>query len=86
MLNTALLLAITTMAFSVIVLWVTIHNMLSGKSIKNFLPFFLLGIILSFYAGAIMFELFFSSIWVVLESMILLSLVWIFINIWRQSL
>lgn len=86
MFNQVMWLAIPTFIFSIIIMWESFQSMIHGKSIKNFLPFFCLTLALSFYAGAISFELFFNSLWAILESAILLSLVWIFINIWRNRL
>jgi hypothetical protein len=78
-------LVVITFLFSGIILWVSLENMISKKSISSFLPFFFLGLVLSFYAATIAFELFFTSVWALLESSVLLSLVWIFINIWRNN-
>jgi len=79
-------LAATALVFSLVILWTSISSMLDGKSIGKFLSFFFLGIVLSYYGAVILFELFFDWAWVVVESAILLCLVWVFVDIWREHL
>lgn len=86
MVNQVMLLAISMFVFALVILWISVKNMISRKSIYSFLPFFLLGFILSFYGSVIIFELFFDVIWMIFESMVFVVLLWIFINIWRESL
>lgn len=86
MFNAAVWLAIPTFIFAIVIMWESMNSMLSGKSISDFLSFFLLGLALAFYTGAIMFSLLFAFLWVILEFAILLSLIWILVNIWREGL
>lgn len=86
MFSLAMWLALPTFVFSIVIMWGSFQSMFSGKSIRGFLPFFFLGFVLSFYTGAIVFELFYDSLWVVLESSILASLIWILVNIRRENL
>lgn len=78
--------AVTVLLFSLITLWMSEKEMISRKSIRSFLPFFLLGFILAFYGAAILFEFFFNVTWFFLEFMIFASLIWILVDIWRESL
>ena len=86
MVNQAIWLAMPTLIFSIVIMWESIVSMLFRKSISDFLSFFLLSVVLALYTGAIVFELFFNSIWMALESAILLNLIWVFVNIWREDL
>ena len=79
-------LVIPAVLFSIIILRESFRNRIDAKSIRHFLSFFLLGLVLSFYAGAIVFEIFFDPLWVTLELAILLNLIWIFVDIWRRVL
>ena len=78
-------LGLTSILFSGIILWISAHSMLSKKSIQDFLPFFFIGVTLSFYAGFLLFEYFYNWLWSLVEFAILVNLVWIFINLWRNS-
>jgi hypothetical protein len=79
-------LAAPAFVFSIVIMWESMRAMLSKKSIREFLPFFLLSMVLSFYGGAIVFEVFYGSLWMVLELSILICLIWILINIKRKLL
>lgn len=85
MVNQVMLLAVAMLVFAIIILWISVRDMVSKKSIYDFLPFFLLGLILSFYSAAIIFELFFDVVWMIPESMIFVVLIWILVNIWREG-
>lgn len=86
MANEVLPMVVMVFLFSGIILWASMRSMISKKSISSFLPFFFLGFVLSFFAVSMAFELFLTSVWILLESSILLCIIWILINIWRESL
>ena len=86
MLSSVLLLSLPAFLFSAVIAWLSMHAMLSKNSIREFLPFFFLSVALMFYAGAIAFEVFYDNFWLILEFSILISLIWIFINIRRKLL
>lgn len=77
-------LAAPAFVFSIIIMWSSMRAMLSEESIREFLPFFFLSMALSFYGGAIVFKVFYGSLWTVIESFILICLIWILINVRRK--
>lgn len=85
MLNPVLWLAIPTFVFSLVIMWESVNSMLEGKSIRDFFAFFALSVALSIYTGAIILELFFEFLWMGLESLVLVSLIWILVDIWREA-
>lgn len=84
MFNPILWLAFPTFLFSIVIMWISMRAILSENSIRDFLSFFFLSITLIFYAGAIVFEMFYEKLWLVFEFFILISLVWISIDIRRK--
>jgi hypothetical protein len=81
MINVAISLAVTTIAFALMIMWFASLSMIHKKDIMGFLSFFLMGIILTIYATFILFEFYFQLMWTILELLILLNLIWIFITI-----
>lgn len=81
----AIALAVTTLIFALIIMWSASKNMIDKIDIRGFLSFFLMGVILTIYAGFILFEFYFNLGWFFLESSILLILIWILIIIRRQN-
>lgn len=82
---TSIILTVTIVFFALIILWETAVAMLKKRKISGFLPFFLLGIILSFYSSFILFETFLNQVWLILESLILFNLIWILVSIRRKN-
>ena len=85
MFNELIVLGFVSILFSAIIFWISAHSMILKKSISDFLPFFFIGIILSFSTGFLFFEYFENWSWFLIEFTILVNLVWIFINLWRNS-
>ena len=81
----AIALTVTTLIFALILIWETSLNMIGKKDMIGFLPFFSMCIVLIIYAGFILSEFFFNWAWFLLESLILLNLIWIFIIIRRED-
>ncbi len=77
--------AILYITFSIILIWKTNLLMLETKRIWVLLPFFIFGILICFRAVFIFYSLFEKFVWVFIELVSLISLIWIFINLWRET-
>lgn len=86
MFDMSFILIIFSFGFSVILLWQSVRSMLSGRSIIDFLPFFILGFAISFYTAALIFMSEFDYISWIFHYVVFVTLVWIFINFWRDGL
>lgn len=71
--------------FSIILIWKTSLLMLEIKKIEILLPFFIFGILICFQAGFIFYSLFERFVWASIEIIFLVSLIWIFIILWREN-
>jgi len=64
--------------FSVALIWETSLAMLKKRKITPFLPFLLLGILASFQAASIFYDLFEKVIWGFIEFAFMANLIWVF--------
>ena len=79
-----LIYTILYITFSIILVWKTNLLMLETKKIWILFPFFIFGITICFRAVFIFYSLFEKTIWVSIEFVALVCLIWIFIILWRR--
>ncbi len=71
--------------FSIIVIWRTTLAMIEKKKIVFFIPFFIFGLALSFYAGFYFYAIYDKIFWLFYELLLLTAITWIFINLRRKN-
>ena len=71
--------------FSIIVIWKTTLTMIEKKKILFFMPFFIFGLALSFYAGFYFYEVYDKIFWLFYELLLLIAITWIFIILRREN-
>lgn len=71
--------------FSIIVIWKTTLAMIEKKKILFFMPFFIFGLALSFYAGFYFYAVYDPIFWAFYESLLLIAIIWILINVRRMK-
>ncbi len=71
--------------FSIIVIWRTTLAMIEKKKILFFMPFFLFGLALCFYAGFYFYAVYDKIFWLFYELLLLTAITWIFINLRRKN-
>lgn len=69
--------------FSIIIIWRTTLAMIEKKKILFFTPFFIFGLALSFYAGFFFYAVYDLIFWLFYESLLLIAIIWILINLRR---
>ncbi len=67
--------------FSIIILWRTTLAMIEKKKILFFIPFFIFGRALSFYASFYFYAIYDKIFWLFYELLLLVTIIWIFINL-----
>lgn len=69
--------------FSIIIIWRTTLVMIEKKKILFFMPFFIFGLALSFYAGFYFYAVYDPIFWLFYESLLLAAIIWILLNLRR---
>ncbi len=71
--------------FSIIIIWRTTLVMIEKKKILFFMPFFIFGLALSFYAGFYFYAIYNKILWLSYELLLLVAIIWILIIIRREN-
>ncbi len=71
--------------FSIIVIWRTTLAMIEKKKILFFMPFFIFGLALSFYASFYFYAVYDKIFWLFYELLLLIAITWILINLRRKN-
>ncbi len=71
--------------FSIIIIWKTTLAMIEKKKILFFMPFFIFGLALSFYAGFYFYAIYDKIFWLFYELLLLVAIIWILINLRRKN-
>ena len=71
--------------FSIIIIWRTTLAMIEKKKILFFMPFFIFGLALSFYAGFYFYAVYDKIFWLFFELLLLTAIIWILINLRRKN-
>jgi len=69
------------LVYSIVILWITSLSMIRDKCIKDYLGFFILGMVLVFQSSLIAFHVFLNMIWFFFEAVVFFTLIWIFFTL-----
>lgn len=78
MINLSLIIYLATTLFSAIILiWITNLAFIEKRKIFPFLPFFIIGLAFCVNATLVFFKIYLNWVWLFLESIVFIMLVWI---------